>query len=334
MKRIPKVSVIIPVYNSEKYLKRCLESVLNQTLKEIEIIVINDGSKDSSLSIIKNYLKKDERIILIDKCNEGVSRARNEGIKISKGIYCLNVDSDDWIEENYCQSLYDKAERENLDIVISDFFDDWDNGKMKYNIQLSVDENDPIKSEQYLQKIFDGETNVYMWNKLIRRELYKKYCIKYPEKIKIGEDFVVLVQLIYFSKNIGKINAAFYHYIINPDSVMRNIGIKELENWLEAFNEIDLFFNDKGLNKEKLINRKLINLSILFNIKLNGTKDEKKLINYYIEIIQKSNINKNNFTLKLRIYFYFLRKIKSKDIFYKINYLNRKLSKVKSILKL
>ncbi|MGL6168239.1 MAG: glycosyltransferase family 2 protein, partial [Fusobacteriaceae bacterium] len=130
--KVKKISVIIPVYNTEKYLRRCLESIINQSLKEIEIIIVNDGSPDGSSKIIDEFSQKDKRIKVINKKNGGISSARNVGLKKSLGEYVIHIDSDDWIEHNYFFEMYSKAKKDNLDIVISDIYWDWDNGKIDY----------------------------------------------------------------------------------------------------------------------------------------------------------------------------------------------------------
>ena len=115
---MPKVSVIIPVYNVEKYLRECLNSVINQTLKDIEIILVDDGSTDSSLSICQEYAKKDDRIIVLTQQNQGAAVARNNGIKIAKGEYLSILDSDDYFDLSMLEKLYNKAVKDDLDITI------------------------------------------------------------------------------------------------------------------------------------------------------------------------------------------------------------------------
>ena len=113
-----KVSVIVPVYNVEKYLRQCLDSIINQTLKEIEILCINDGSTDSSPEILKEYEEKDSRIKIINKKNAGLSAARNQGLELAKGEYVSFIDSDDWINETFCEALYTAAKKYDSDIAI------------------------------------------------------------------------------------------------------------------------------------------------------------------------------------------------------------------------
>ena len=115
------VSIIVPVYNAAKYLNRCLNSVVNQTYSNLEIILINDGSTDASLNICKEYAENDKRIILVDKINEGVSIARNTGIKESSGDFIAFLDADDWIAPNYIEQLMKPFENENIDISVCDY---------------------------------------------------------------------------------------------------------------------------------------------------------------------------------------------------------------------
>lgn len=125
-----KISVIVPVYNVEKYLDRCLKSIVTQSLKDIEIIIVNDCSPDNSLKIIKKYMEIDRRIILIDKIkNEGLTSARNSGLEIAQGEYILHIDSDDWIEQDYLKDMYELAIKYDADMVISDYYRDYDDGK-------------------------------------------------------------------------------------------------------------------------------------------------------------------------------------------------------------
>ena len=133
------ISIVVPVYNVEKYLKRCLDSLVNQTYKNIEIILVNDGSTDSSLEICKGYAKKDSRVKIISKKNEGLGYTRNEGINIAKGIYIAFIDSDDYVDENFYEKLYVSAKKYNSDMVYASFKSVDKNNKMRttFNIRLN-----------------------------------------------------------------------------------------------------------------------------------------------------------------------------------------------------
>ena len=242
-----KISVIIPVYNTEKYLKRCLESIISQDFIDIEVIVVNDCSIDNSLNIIKVLMNRDNRIKLINKQkNEGLSAARNSGIKIAKGEYILHIDSDDWIEKNYFLEVYEYAKNHNADIVITDFYKDFDNGKLIY----VKDQEENIGKEEMLKNIFLMNSYPSVWNKLIRRELYIKNKIFHPLGVSIGEDLYVTPKLIYFSKNILKYNKAFLHYIQNPNSMVRARfqNLNKVKDIYFVVKDLEKFFISKNIN--------------------------------------------------------------------------------------
>ena len=176
-----KVSVIIPVYNVEIYIEKCINSLINQTLKEIEFIFVNDGSPDNSVSIIKKYQKKDKRIKLLEKENGGQASARNLGMKHAKGEYIAFVDSDDYVKENMYELMYNRAKKDNLDIVMCENY-------LVYNDRIeekknSITENDEqiITPEKYIT------LSPSPCNKIIKKEYIEKCKFTFPEGI-IYED--------------------------------------------------------------------------------------------------------------------------------------------------
>lgn len=186
-----KVSVIIPVYNTEKYVEKCINSVLNQTLKEIEVIIINDGSTDNSLEII-NKFSVDERIKIISRENKGASKTRNEGLNLSKGKYLYYLDSDDYLEGNDAlESLYKKCEDENLDIVIFDYYKVEGNSK-KYI--TTIQEKECINKVKNIYNMIDFN-GCSIWCKMIKKELYLKNGIKFLEEIFLSEDWNISIKL-------------------------------------------------------------------------------------------------------------------------------------------
>ncbi len=259
-----KISAIIPVYNTEKYLNRCLDSVCNQSLKEIEIIIVNDGSPDRSIDIIEKYQSNDERIRVINKKNGGISSARNAGIEIATGKYIINIDSDDWVEKNYFEDMYNKAEKKDLDIVVTDFLSDNDNGEIKYKIDLKIDETFTIDGEKYLKKFFLNEIYAATWNKMYKLNLYKEYNIRHPNKISLGEDLATTPLLASKALKIGKINKAYYHYIHNINSITNSEPTRKIYELIEAFEILE-----KGLleeQKKNINSRKIIELGrLVFN---------------------------------------------------------------------
>lgn len=241
-----KVSVIVPVYNTEKHLEKCIKSIMEQSLKEIEIIAINDGSKDNSLNILKTLAAKDKRILIINKENEGVSVARNYGIKAAKGKYCLNVDSDDWIEKKYIEKMYIKAEEDNLDIVVSDIILDYEN-KIKLLNDLKIEKT--ISGEEYIKIFLSQNFYGYTWNKLIRKDIYLENNIEYKKGIKLYEDVDVILRLASCSKKIGKINQAFYHYIQHVDNCVNTPDLKKIYDIKIVFDSLIKYFQENGDKK-------------------------------------------------------------------------------------
>ncbi len=250
-----KISVIVPVYNVEKYIEKCIRSIMEQTLKEIEIIVVNDGSPDRSSEIIDRLMKEDQRIKVINKKNEGVSSARNIGIKVATGKYIQFIDGDDWAEKDFLKSMYEFAEKENLDIVVSDYCEDYFDGKKKIQEGKKKSEKIIFDSKEYLKDFFYNGDAPAMWNKLFKTSLYKENNIFCPENISMGEDLATTPRLIYFSKKIGYLKKEFYHYRKNPKSITNTTtGINKCQIF-QCFDLLDDFFKEKNEKFEDLLYR-------------------------------------------------------------------------------
>lgn len=287
-----KISIIIPVYNAGKFLEKCLESVVNQNLKEIEIICVNDGSIDNSMEILQNFAQKDKRIIIIDKENGGSSSARNAALKTAKGKYCLNIDSDDWVAQGYFKAMYERAEKDNLDIVISDI-KKWNEKKDEIEEikDLDIDNNDIIDNYTYLKKLYTTNFFNYTCNKMIKRELYIKNQIFYDENIFLLEDAEVLGRLIYFAKRIGKVNKSFYYYRIGDNNgCTRNIPFKHLTDILECFENLEKFYQRKNeIEIKNLISRRknLMLIRMILEGKFCKFQEYDSFLNKYLKIIKK-----------------------------------------------
>lgn len=221
------VSIIVPVYNTEKYLVRCVESLINQTFNNIEIILINDGSTDKSLNIINEYKKKDRRIKLINNKNNGVSYSRNIGIKESKGSYIMFVDSDDWIDKNTIEDMYNLAEKNSYDLVMCSYTKEFLSGSKEKKIILGdkiIYEKKDIEKE-LLRKLIGpvkeelaSPTNLdsmgTVWGKLYRSSIIKDNNIKFIDLKEIGSAEDVLFNVYLFNR-INKaifISKPMYHY--------------------------------------------------------------------------------------------------------------------------
>lgn len=286
--KAPKISVIVPIYNREKYLEKCLQSIVIQDFKDIEIICVNDGSLDNSLYILEAFKAKDSRIIIINnKNNKGSSYARNIAILKARGKYCLNIDSDDWIEQGYLKALYERAEKDDLDITISDVLVDYEiKNFQEYRKDLNISEEIVINNQEYLIKFFTCNFIGYTVNKLIKKELYLKNKLYYNEKIFLLEDVELIGKLAYFSKKIGKINKAFYHYRIgNNNGTFNNITFKHLTDTIECFKNLELFYekyDEKNLKKLVARKKNLRLLGAVLNDKFDDYEEYNKFVKQYL----------------------------------------------------
>lgn len=226
MNKTSKISIIVPVYNSELYLKQCLESLVNQTYKEIEIICVNDGSTDSSQEIISLYMELDSRIILINKENSGVSDTRNVGIQKALGDYIIFVDSDDWLEENTCEIAINCAIENQADVVIWSYISEGNN----VSKHKSIFPNDVLFHEEevknYLLRRYVGlvgdelyhpellDSLAPVWGKLYRRSVIVENKIAFVDLAHIGtyEDGIFNLEVFPYVKKAFYVNRCLYHY--------------------------------------------------------------------------------------------------------------------------
>lgn len=213
-----KISVIIPVFSLEKYIGRCLKSIINQTLEDIEIIIINDGSSDNSLEIINSYKEEDSRIITYSQENCGVSSARNKGVDLAKGDYITFVDGDDYIEETMLEEMFIQVENQNIDMVFCYLSNDVDNkvGKSIYN----------LNSTKCLKKLFEGKMSRTACGILFNTDIVKKNGINFKSNLRYGEDFLFTIR--YLSKvqtEITIVPKKFYKVEERTDSATRKYDV-------------------------------------------------------------------------------------------------------------
>lgn len=202
-----KVSVIVPVYNTEKYLERCIRSIINQTYSNLEIICINDGSSDNSLHILQCLKKEDERIIIINQQNKGVGEARNMGIEVSTGDYISFVDSDDVIDQNYFEILMNNAIHYNLDTVCSNICAISNNG-IVYPFEKQISDS-ILTNNQTIRDYLNFKISPAVWGKLYRRDIIGE--TRFPA-ININEDFIFEWEVIKKSQRFLKTNNTHYNY--------------------------------------------------------------------------------------------------------------------------
>lgn len=236
----PKVSVIVPIYNVEKYLAKCLNSLVNQTLKEIEIICVNDGSTDNSAKILEYFTKNDSRIKVISQQNLGISVARNAGLNIATGEYIGFVDSDDWVDLEFFEKLYNVAKENSADISCAGFKR---RGKILSTIRKSYKEikvYEDINDKVVVDKL--PEHN-YIWNKIYLRD---KWIFKFQEG-RYFEDMAILIKILYASKMLVTVPDIYYNYRRTPNSIVTQKSEKLEEDYKWAENELFSFAREKRI---------------------------------------------------------------------------------------
>lgn len=238
-----KVSVIVPVYNAERYVKQCIDSVLSQSYHNYELLLIDDGSTDSSTSIINHYRDcYPNRIKAIHQKNSGVSSARNAGVDNSEGKWIAFIDSDDYIDSELLERSVSVANKDNSDLVFSDF-----NNVDKQNTSLfktfAWSGNKDKAFVEYLSRNWPRWSLV-----LIRKSLFTQYRIRFPENLTIFEDLCVLVRLVFFAERVSYINKPLYNYRVDNNCSITHILEEERlqSQFFWAYNDMIIFFRNQG----------------------------------------------------------------------------------------
>lgn len=222
-----KISIITPVYKAEKFLRRCVESIIAQTYTNWELILIDDGSPDNCGLICDEYASKDHRVKVIHKRNEGVSAARQDGLDISTGEYVIHADSDDWLAPNMLEELIIYALRSYDDLIIFDFY------RVNYNEKELIRQCPTnLDHNKVLNDIISGQIYACCWNKFIKRSVIAKYKASFPKRINLGEDKCFLASLLKNPLKIGYLPKALYNYDVstNASSLVRRITKESVES--------------------------------------------------------------------------------------------------------
>ncbi len=253
----PKISVIVPIYNGEKYLRKCLDSIVAQTLKDIQIICVNDGSTDSSLQILSEYAKNDSRIEIISQENSGLGAARNTGINAAKGAYLGFVDGDDFIDETLYEKAYNKAEKNKADVVVFNinlYYTDTCHKCIYRNSEFYK----ALSAEGYFTAIEHPSIiqNIGVWDKVYRRDFIEKHQLRNPVN-RIYEDVLFTIQSLVLANRISIIDEPLYYYRKNTgvSIVDKEVKLdyykfdflknfKESKDFLKKINQYDHFQKD------------------------------------------------------------------------------------------
>ncbi len=242
-----KVSLIVPIYNSQNYLEKCIKSLISQTLKDIQIILINDGSTDNSEKIIKSF--DDERIVYISKNNEGIGKTRNLGIDKATGEFLAFVDSDDYLNEHFCEYMYQKAVNDDCDLVVCDFFEE-------RNTLVGIKFKDFKDTNLRETPELINYINLGPCNKLYKKSLFDDKNNRFEENLKY-EDAPFVVKMLVSANRIGKVNDYLTYYVIHSNSET-TIRDKRMYDILEI---TDIIVND--LKKVDYPNDSLVSLAVM-----------------------------------------------------------------------
>ena len=256
MENFVKLSIIVPVYNVQDYLDRCLESLVNQTLKDIEIILVNDGSTDNSYELCLEYAKHDSRIKVFSQVNSGQSKARNVGLDNASGEYISFMDSDDWADLDYYQNLLETAQRHDADVACGCIIREKKHSK-KFRINYK-------KEAEYIQPqekidVAKSPDMCYVWNKVYKSSLIKNLNLRFIEGM-IFEDVDFVTRAVYYSNKIVTVPNSYYHYRSSENSTVKTMrkSDKKRSDSLVAKKSVLKFFKEHNLtsNSFNLVKKK------------------------------------------------------------------------------
>lgn len=241
----PKVSVIVPIYKAEKFIERCCVSLFEQTLDHIEYIFVDDCSPDNSVENIRNvakrYPERESSIkILTHTVNRGVSFSRQQGLEVATGEFVIHCDSDDWVEREMYNVMYETAVREDADVVCCGFTVDYSDGKVQSVRYTNVGE---MKEVSFNIAPLTGS----VWNKLVRRSMLVDAGVSFPQNINWGEDFCVAIAGLILSKKTICLEKCFYHYWQNSASITHNVSKEKCMELVRVANFVEIFIKKKCL---------------------------------------------------------------------------------------
>lgn len=243
----PKVSVIIPVYKVEKFIERCVRSLFEQTLEDIEYIFVNDCTPDKSidvlLGVLNEYLNRKQQVRIIEhSSNMGSAKVRLDGMKAATGKYIIHCDSDDWVDTNLYKSLYDKAEQTGADIVTCDFVCEYASGKKSVSYENPMSDN----PRQLLRQMHLKSFYCMTWCRLMRSDFVERYQLYPMPGIDMWEDVSIMLPAFYYANKVEKVNGTLYHYFVNDQSLTaQGCSDKSFRDRKATVEFLEAFFTDK-----------------------------------------------------------------------------------------
>ena len=279
------VSIIVPIYNVEKYLPKCLDSILTQTMQNIEVILINDGSLDSSLVICNNYASKDSRIRVIDKVNAGVAAARNTGLDLAKGNYIGFVDPDDWVEPKMYESMHGKLSGSEYNVCLCNYYKNDRLGSSSKVLKIKKDYlskqeviNDVIANMIGIDDLMPKYTYIMgcVWRCLYKKSFIDQYHLRFKEGVSIMEDLVFTVDALLKAEGLCIDHGIWYHYRRNPKSVLHSYNPNMWEDQIYVHHLLEELLQEAGLEEEMLNRLDLRYIGMAFGAIYNETSKSNK----------------------------------------------------------
>ena len=234
----------MPVYNVENFLSKALTSVENQTFKDFEMIIVDDGSSDKSYEIAEEFCSKNPNFKLIKQENSGPAAARNTGVMHCKGEYIAFMDSDDYLEKNFLEELYKLAKKTGADITCCNFNMYFPNKKLKIYMPFNSLPGVYTKSKALRKLILDVSVHYFIWNKLYKRELFMERNIKFDDMY--FEDISTSPRLFYFAKTVAFTSKALYNYTMRENSILHSINAKKVNDYIKALGIIKSFLEENN----------------------------------------------------------------------------------------
>ncbi|SFG65331.1 glycosyltransferase family 2 protein [Oribacterium sp. WCC10] len=299
------ISVIVPVYNVEPYLRKCLDSIVNQTYKDLEILVIDDGSTDGCGKICDEYGEKDKRIRVFHTENRGLSAARNLGLDEAKGDWIGFVDSDDWIDEDMYEALYDRALETGADVVECGYYSEYQNSTVE-----NIKEDVVFTGENAVLMLLQGKLSNTVWSKLWRNVCFKN--LRFPVG-RLFEEYAITYRLLYDAEKVCAIHSSKYHYFQRSDSISRIHSMKNLTDlWLSNKERYDFLIGvvDKAYDQD-LLKTCAFSIARTWSYYYGCSLEEKKKYNCIVR--QMNDFSREHFPkvgcdfwdIKLRIIIFF-----------------------------
>lgn len=314
----------MPVYKAERYLSRCVGSILKQTLSDFELILIDDGSPDNSGKICDEYALKDKRIVVIHQENQGVSAARQKGLDTAIGEYVIHADPDDWVEPDWLETLFLEAERAKADMVMCDFERVYSDKTIYYSQKPTSLKNEDILEDLICERIWGP-----CWNKLIRRECFQKYNVRFNPEMNLWEDLYVNCLLLAKGIKVSYVARTLYHYdsFINNDSLVRFRKDSHIRSAIIFINKLEPILHDKRYEEAWFFRKQLVKKWILRvpHSKYSIKNTFSEINSRFIEIFSKHPLRSEEGCIVYCLY-------RNEKIGRRFYYLVQKLRKMKKIL--